>query len=109
MLALSPDGIATVERGIRRFGNKELARVGVWPGVGHGQPSGNVEGQRWRRFILVRKARPAGLSSSIAQRIAALNHESGDHAMKGKPIEEFVSILLCGTRIDVGNLADGQS
>src|SRR6266704_923929 len=94
VLALPPNGIAAVQRRLRRLGDKELARISVASSIGHGETSGHIEGQRGRCFILVRKPRPLRTSSSIAQRIASLNLKSRNDAVKREPVEKFISVLL---------------
>ena len=69
-------------------GDKELAAVGVGPGVGHGQHARLVvllgQGAGFIVKFVARVARARAL------RAAGLNHEVGDHAVKGQAIVEAV-------------------
>ena len=109
ILALPPNRIAAVQRRLRRLGNKKLAGVGIGSSIGHGQPPRDIERQPGRIFILVREPRTLGSSRSGAERIAALNHEPRDYAMKCEPIEKSLPGGLLGARIDVRDLANGQA
>ena len=66
--------------------NKELAAVGIGAGVGHGNRAFGVI-QRFRQFIRKSVSRAAGAG---AGRVAALNHEAFDHAVKDHAVVETV-------------------
>jgi hypothetical protein len=67
------------------LGDEELAAVGVWAGVGHGQQPGAIELQLPNNLVNETITRAAG---AVAKRIAALNHEFRDHPVKDRPIVE---------------------
>src|SRR5712664_1068122 len=100
--ALSPDRITTIESRLQRLGNKELAAVRVRPGVGHRQPSRRIEFERRHDFVLVRKARASRMSRAVAERIAALNHELGYHAVKYEAVKKILACGLIRLRVHVG-------
>src|SRR6266436_2556838 len=107
--ALSPDRITTIESRLQRLGNKELAAVRVRPGVGHCQASRRIELERRHDFVLVRKARASRMSRAVAERIAALNHEVGDHAVKYEAVKKILACGLIRLRVHIGELSDGQA
>src|SRR6266404_4286828 len=79
------------------FGDKKLRAIRVRPGVGHGQPTWSIELKSWREFIF--KA-VAGVAGAVAERIASLNHEIGDHAMEdGAVIERHASFLFSAVAV----------
>src|SRR6266566_2984831 len=106
--ALSPDCVTAVERRLRRLGNEELAAVRVRPGVGHRQTSRRIELERRHDFVLVRKSRASRMSRAVAERIAALNHEVGYHAVKYKAVKKLLARDLIRLRVHIGELADRQ-
>src|SRR5258705_12594116 len=73
------DGVAAVEGGRRRQRDEELAAIGVRTAVGHREDARLVLAQI--RMKLVRKG-IAGSANPLAERIAALDHESVDDAME---------------------------
>src|SRR5437660_6762844 len=101
---LSEDGMDAVEVGLRRVTNEELAASRVLAGVGHGERAHRVLVDVLVRLALDGIARPAGAGASLSGlgvRIAALNHEVGDHAMEPGPVVE----ARVGEFLEVGDRA----
>ena len=90
-VALAEDGVSAVQMRVGNFCNKELRAVGVRTGVGVGQASGTVKLQGWGSFILELEA---NVAASAAGRIAALDHEIGNHAVEDGAIVEGDAMLL---------------
>ena len=83
------DLTATIEPGAIGAGihDEKLAAVGVGPSVGHRQGARLVM-DGWRNFLHEAKAWTA---SAMALRVAALNHEARNHAVKREAVvERFV-------------------
>ena len=64
-------------------GDEELASVGSGAGVCHGEEAGAVMSESWCKLVCKAISRTAHAGS---RGIAALNHEVGDHAVKGDPV-----------------------
>src|SRR5580692_11074212 len=97
VLTLAEDAVVAVQRGIRSFGDEELRTVGIGTGIGVGEASGLIELQVRSGLVLDLEARIAGAGSL---RIAALDHEVGDHAMEdGSVVERHTFFHLAGLRI----------
>jgi hypothetical protein len=91
VVALAEDGVVSVQPGRGLLGDEELRSVGSGPGIGHGQPPRTVEGQRGRD--LIREFVP-GIARARAQRVSALDHELGDHAMEdGSAVGRYAVLL----------------
>src|SRR3954470_21607455 len=61
---------------------EELTPIGPWAGVRHREPAGLVERRTvWRALVLELVAWPA---SPAPHRVAALDHETVDHAVKDR-------------------------
>ncbi len=82
------DGVVAGEPRRGRNGDEELAAVGAGAAVGHGQLAGLVELVR-RALGLILEA-VAGSAHAGARRVAALDHEVGNHAVKDGAVEELV-------------------
>ena len=80
IVALAKERVVLVERRVCLLGDEELAAVGVRPAVCHRQASRPVEVQVGIEFIVEGVAR---IAHPRACRVAALNHEIRNHAMKG--------------------------
>src|SRR6266702_5511302 len=76
IFALTEDRVAAIQTGVGSFRNKELRAVGVGTGVGVCEAPGLIEAEIVTRFILELVSWPA---LSVADRIATLDHEFGDH------------------------------
>src|SRR6266487_1626139 len=92
---------------LRRERDEELAAVGVGAAVRHRQDAGFVDLLAGSEFVGKAITRPAG---SVAQWIAALNHEAGDHAMERQTVVVRLLHLLVGFRIGpfLGALGEGD-
>src|SRR6476619_3536220 len=91
IVTLAEDGVSSVQMGRRHFSDEELRAVGTRPGVGHGQAPGALEGHAGVELVFKLIAGPA---DALSQRIAALDHEAGNHPMKNGSIIERASGLL---------------
>src|SRR5207244_9007620 len=80
---LAETGVTIVEVRRRRERDEELPAVGVRAAIGHRHDAGLVVPQL--RMELVREV-IAGPADALAERIAALDHESVDHPMKDRPV-----------------------
>lgn len=89
--ALPEDRVMPVQMRRGYLRDKELRAVGVWSGVRHRKSAGDIEVQIWREFIFKAVARTAFASSF---RIASLNHEIRNHAMKDRPVVERDAMLF---------------
>src|SRR6195256_3987022 len=107
--ALSPDRVTTIESRLQRLGNEELAAVRVWSDVGHCQASRRIEFERRYDFVLVRKTRASRMPRAVAERIAALNHELGYHAVKYEAVKKILVRDLICLRVHIGELSDSQA
>lgn len=86
---LAEYGVFAVEVWLGRVGDEELAAVCVRAGICHGDDTGLMF--EWVVPYLVFKFVPWPARAS-SQRIAALDHEVGDHAVE---FESVVKALLC--------------
>ena len=68
-------------------GNKELAAVGAWACVCHGQLAGTIVAQARIKFIFKAVTRTAGAS---ALRATTLDHEVADYAVEIQAVVEVV-------------------
>src|SRR5713226_9851315 len=84
-----------------RYGDEELRAIGVGAGVGHGQLARLVEAV-WRALGFVLEL-IAGAAEAGASRVAALDHEVGNHAVEDGAVVEPVLALLAAD--GVGPLA----
>ena len=96
---LAEDRVNLVEMRLGAVADEELAATGILAGVGHGESAGGVLVGIKVGFTLDLVAGPAGPHPSVVgvlgQRIAALNHEVGDHPMEpGAIVKHAVSQLL---------------
>ena len=98
VIALAEDGVLAIEAGIGNFSDEELRAVGVGSGVGVGETPGTIEGEHGRSLVL---EFVAGIARAIAFGISALNHETGDHAVKDGAIIKWNAVLL-GVRDGAG-------
>src|SRR3954451_16481811 len=91
-LAVASCGVqAWVEVGNRNFGDKELRTVSVRSGIRIGEHASLAEIKA--RGKLVFKGIPR-ITLPVGQRIATLDHEVGDHAMKYGSVVERLAVLL---------------
>src|SRR5207237_6175454 len=89
------------------FSVKELRSVGIGTGVSVGQAPWNIELEIRTKLIFNLVARAAG---AVSQRIASLDHEVGDHAMKNSSVIERNPMLhLAGFGIAPVARARGQA
>src|SRR5688500_15533299 len=93
---LAKDRMAVVEMRRRSKRDEELSAVGVRPAVGHRQDPRLVVPRL--RVELVREG-IAGTADPLAQRIAALNHESVDHAVEDDAVVIRLTYLSIAARI----------
>src|SRR5208337_1677412 len=98
IIALAEDGVFAIEARIGNFGDEELRSVGVGSGVGVGETPRAIELDRGRSLIL---EFVAGIARAIAGGISALNHETGDHAVKDGAVIKWDAVLL-GVRDGAG-------
>ncbi len=94
---LAEDGMFLIQPIGGHMGNKELAAVGTWPGVGHGENAGFVVLQFGYEFIFELIPRPPGAAPI---RAAALDHEVVDNAVEGKiivitPLRQVDKVAYC--------------
>src|SRR6185312_15712832 len=83
----SKDSVIAGEPGRRRNGDKELAAVGSWAGIRHGELSGLVKlVRRTLGFILEFISRT---THACAAGVAGLDHKVRDHAMKDGAIIQW--------------------
>src|SRR5439155_23513899 len=77
------DGVLAVQPRGRSEGEEELTAVGAGAGVGHREPAG---------LVVLDNALELGVElvpwspAAVAERIAALGHEAGDHAAKREAV-----------------------
>src|ERR1700728_3018291 len=93
-VTLTKDRIAAIQVRSGDFGDKELRSVGVRTGVRVRQPSGLIKEQISRSLIL---ELVAGIARPVAGRIASLNHEARNHAMKNRAVIKRNSVLIGAT------------
>src|SRR5215831_1945060 len=96
IVTLAENGVSAVQMRRWHFSDKELRAVGIRARVGHGQATGAIKCEAGVEFILKAIARPA---NTLSQRIAALNHEAGNHPMKNGSVKQRTARLLAGFRI----------
>ena len=89
-VTLAENGISAVQMRVGNFGDKELRAVGVRTGIGVGQASGPVKQQVGEVSFLNRNR----LAAAVSGRVAALDHEIGNHAMEDGAIVEGHAMLL---------------
>src|SRR5215470_12863709 len=90
------DAVFVVQPGCRGNGDEELAPIGIWARVGHGEKAGLRVFQLRMEFIGELITRTA---ASGAFRIAALNHEIGDDAVEnGSVVKRLSGLLSFGQR-----------
>ena len=102
---LAEDGVLAVEVRGRPDGDEELRAVGVRAGVRHREQVRPVEGQLRVELVGELVARPA---VTLAQRVAALDHESGDDAVEHRAVVERVAGLGARGRVGPFLAARGQ-
>src|SRR5258708_1432003 len=90
------DGVAIIEVRRGRHGDEELAAVGVWPGVGHGEFSALRVAQAGMEFVREVVTRAA---AAVALRASALNHEVRDYAVKNQAVVIGPLFLLSADRV----------
>src|SRR5437879_3958703 len=101
---LPEHGVNPVEVRLRRVTDEELTAPRILAGVRHGEGARHVPVDVLVRLALDGIARPAGAGASLSGlgvRIAALNHEVGDHAMEPGPVVE----ARVGEFLEVGDRA----
>jgi len=88
VVALSENGVIaiqhlalTTEQSL--FRDKELRTVRIWPRIRISQPPWPIKLHGRRGFVLEGISR---VTHTCSRRIATLNHELGDHAMKNGPV-----------------------
>src|SRR5439155_20416972 len=95
---LSENRVDAVQMPLRRVADEELAATRVLAGVRHGQGPGDVLVRVFLGLTLDLVARAAGPGRALAAlgvRVAALNHEIGDHAVEfGAIVEPGAGELL---------------
>ena len=79
VVALAEKRVMLIEKIRRLLGDEKLAAIRVRPAVGHRQPARTVEIQVGIELIV---EQIAGIAHSGSRRIAALNHELRNDAMK---------------------------
>src|SRR4030095_5817610 len=86
--------VVEVRRGSQR--DEELPTVGVGPRVRHGQDAGFAVAEAWMELVgeLV-----AGSADTLPERVAALDHETVDHAMKDDAVVVRLLDLLVSARV----------
>lgn len=94
-VALTEDGVFSIEIGLCDFGDEELRSVGVGPCVRHGEASRNVEDQARSVFIVKEVSR---VSCSIPSMISPLDHEAWNDAVEGGAIVEALAMHLLPRR-----------
>src|SRR4030081_1691301 len=92
VITLAEDGVFAIEAGVGNFSDEELRAIGVGSGIGVGDTPWAIEGDGRRSFIF---EFVAGIARAIAFGISALNHETGDHAVKDGAIIKWNAVLLC--------------
>ena len=103
---LAEDGVLAVQPGGLLEGDEELAAVGTWSGIGHGQQTGRVEGQLGDDLVfelIARAARPS------ARRVACLSHKVFDDTVEGHAVVVAVTgqedeVVDCHRRLIVEEL-----
>src|SRR5438046_1364588 len=95
---LTEDRVLPVEPVRRGDGDEELRPVGTGAGVRHGEQVRPVEGQLGVDLVaeLVPRATPPGTG-----RVASLDHEVVDDAVKDRAVVVRTAALLAGARVDV--------
>src|SRR5204862_5048707 len=96
---LAEDAVLAVEPRRRGQRDEELSAVGVRAAVRHREDAGFGVPQLRRELVGERVARAA---RALAERVAALDHEAGDHAMKDRAVE--VRLLDLAARARIGPL-----
>src|SRR6266480_280307 len=95
---LSENGVDAVKVRLGRMADEELATAGVLAGVGHGQRSRHVLVDVLLGLALDGVTGAAGAHApfpGLGNRVTALNHEVGDHAVElGAVVESRVRELL---------------
>ena len=77
------DAVFAVEPRRGDVGDEKLAAIGAGAGVGHGEDAGLGVTEGFVELVCELVAGPAG---AVAARIAALDHEVGDDAVKGQAV-----------------------
>src|SRR5713226_7560560 len=90
----------------RRVGDEELAPVRVGTRVGHSQTPGHIKPQRRHKLVFKRKPGALRPAHAGAQRVATLDHEARDDAVKNEAIVETFSADLANSKAD--NLVYGH-
>src|SRR5665213_3411084 len=90
-IALAEDRVVLIERWLWRHRDKELRTVGIGSCVGHSKSPSDIE-IRVRRDLVVEVI--ARVSSSRAQRVATLDHETRNDTMKRCPVVERLSLRV---------------
>lgn len=80
---ITENGVFAVKVGCGHVGDEELASIGPWAGIGHGENTGAVVFEPSVDFVF--KA-VAGSAAAGAGGIAALDHELLDDAMEGEAV-----------------------
>src|SRR5580700_3616199 len=115
VVALSEDIVVAVEVRRGNLGDEELGAVGVGAAIGHGEATGNVEGE----VALFVAEGVAGTSGAVAEGIATLDHEVRNHAMKdstvvkgtvvhGGAVGGILPVILAGGAADEVVNRDGR-
>src|SRR6476620_345851 len=95
---LAEDRVLAVEVRLRANGNEELRVVRARPRVGHSKQVGLVEDKIRMDFVSELVTRTSGASPEWT---TSLNHETGDHPMKGEPVIEVACCRFPGAGIGV--------
>ena len=77
---MTENGVFAIKVGCGHVGDEELASIGPWTGIGHGENTGPIVFEPSVDFVF--KA-VATSTAACAGGIAALNHELLDDAMEG--------------------------
>src|SRR2546429_7168332 len=88
---LSENGVDAVKVRLGRMADEELTAAGVLAGVGHGQRSRHVLVDVLLGLALDGVAGPTGADApfpGLGNRVTALNHEVGDHAVELSAVVE---------------------
>ena len=84
---LPKDCVAAVELWLGSKGNKELAAVGIWPGIRHRDHTGFIESQVTR--FIDKLITWSSLTST--SRVPALRHETFQYTVKGHAVVESLT------------------
>jgi hypothetical protein len=82
------DCVLSIQMGLGGMGDKELAAIGIWPGVSHRKRSRIVLDGVAPKFIF----KPvAGATSARACRVATLDHKVADDSVKNNAVVKALS------------------